>query len=134
MGDLPQDSQKQLIHIRIMAVSHVQMKSSRRGVSIKVFHRKDPKVTVTRKYLMELVDGWTTWPMKSVRVESPRFRQNQVEGAAFCPRTLVRVEGGGRMGFYVAMGFTCADATKMVRAGKTLKVMETVNGKEIVAV
>lgn len=97
---------------------------------------------VTRKTLIDLVNTHLRGDCpcyaghsreRAVSVHHPYFRKDQIESASFCPRVLVRVDHPVQ-GYYVAMGFTCYDATKLVRGGKTLKVMETKNGKEIVAV
>lgn len=83
---------------------------------------------------MELVDGHCAWPMRSVRVEIPRFKQDQIESGAYCPRVLVKVEGGGRHGYYVSIGFTCAEATQHLREGKRLRAEGLTCDSKIVVV
>lgn len=86
---------------------------------------------VTKKWLMEFVNGYATYPMQAVRVEIPRLRQNQVESASSCPRVLIRVEGGGRMGYYVYMPFSLKEATDLYRAGRRFFITETQSGKTV---
>lgn len=116
----------------------VRVKRLRDGTVLEtVTYIPAPRPKVTRKYLLELVHGWVNSHGRTGMaqyVKAPYLSKDQVEGAPFCPRLLIYVIEAGVGTYYVAMGMTCKEAQELVRAGKTLKVMETKHGKEIVAV
>ncbi len=94
---------------------------------------------VTKKWLLWFVNDWLSRRgasdgVRATRVDTPYFRQNQVEGSSECPRVVIHVDGdGGRFqDFSVRMCMTMTEAGEYLATGRALAVMTGRNGYEIV--